>query len=1120
MAVEEKAYCPYCMAQVNPGESCSQCGLTAGTYTPAPHHLPPQTALVDRYLIGRVLGEGGFGITYIGCDLRLELRVAIKEYYPATLVSRRAEESLCVRPYAGMEGSFEKGRLRFLTEARAMAKMDKTPEIVSVRDFFEENNTAYIVMEYLDGTTFKELVRQKGGRIEAEELLRLIEPLFGALSAMHEKGLIHRDISPDNLMLEHGAVRLLDFGCARESLAGNETMTITLKHGYAPIEQYQRKGQGPWTDVYALSATIYYCLTGKVPPQALDRMVEDELISPRKLGVRITAQQERALLRGMSLRQHQRFRSMEELHAALYVPEPEPGPEPVPPGPTPIPDPPKPDPDPPKPDPVPLPGPQPSWRRWAPLAGAGAAVVALTILAALLLPGGETPASTQAPTDAAQPTAAVQPTDAAQPTAAVQPTDAAQDAGDPFASAQRLGAQTGEAELRAALADESVPAVVLSAGCDIGVTEGPLSIDKPVRIEAGAHLYPLQTLTVEAGGSLRVEGSLETDIGIVRVCAGGEISVGEGGILTGGTAMVLEGTDGFTVEPGGTAEMGGTLYGAEGSGAHFLEVGLDFAQAERVTSSAELRDALEAGAGAIAVEGDILLRGGEALTVGVPLLVPEGSSLTTAQGAQTAVLTLEGGLLLNRGEVQCVVHTVDGPRASAVVNYGTLRGGFSLMAPESALVNFGAIELAGGAQQVHGEFYNLGEIRLGDSDGQTALDLLGGPASNAGTIEIPQDCRLTVCCDRFGNEGTISASAGGTIQLDAQVLNAGDFLVDSGGTLGNTGYIETVNAAARFAVEEGAQLQNDGLLLVGSGNALSLPAEGDAVYTGFLRTFRWDENESARLVATEAELREALEDPVCEQILVNGELDVQGDLTVNKVLNAGNLRLHGGTLTLSGESALFFGTADLDGGALRVEQGAVAAMLDLHNCASLTVEDSALAVLWNSELGGCAVQLGEGGGCIALNGLWLEGSQVSVEAGAVLRARNALEASGARLEIAEGGTCTLRNAEIFLDSETRVENDGALEWGANTSLRRAVVEGEVDNAGVLTVEVPMDLSGALRNAGEAVFYHDVTLTGTLDNAGQLYLSSCRIAVEAGGALLGEEPQQVSGRVDLQGREAE
>ena len=132
-----------------------------------------------------------------------------------------------------------------------------------------------------------------------------------------------------------------------------------------------------------------------------------------------------------------------------------------------------------------------------------------------------------------------------------------------------------------------MPAVVLSAGCDFFVTEGPLSIDKPVRIEAGAHLYPLQTLTVEAGGSLRVEGSLAMDIGIVRVCAGGEISVGEGGILAGDTAGVLEGTEGFTVEPGGTAVMGGVLYGAEGSGARFFEVGLDFAQAERVTSYAE-----------------------------------------------------------------------------------------------------------------------------------------------------------------------------------------------------------------------------------------------------------------------------------------------------------------------------------------------------------------------------------------------------------------------------------------------------------------------------------------------------------------------------------------------------
>ena len=150
-------------------------------------------------------------------------------------------------------------------------------------------------MEYVDGTTFKELVAQRGGRIPAGELLHLIEPLFSALSAVHAAGLIHRDISPDNLMLERGSVRLLDFGCARESAQGDETMTITLKHGYAPIEQYQHKGQGPWTDVYGLSTTSYYCLTGKTPPQALDRLMDDEIIMPRRLGVDLTEKQEKAL---------------------------------------------------------------------------------------------------------------------------------------------------------------------------------------------------------------------------------------------------------------------------------------------------------------------------------------------------------------------------------------------------------------------------------------------------------------------------------------------------------------------------------------------------------------------------------------------------------------------------------------------------------------------------------------------------------------------------------------------------------------------------------------------------------------------------------------------------------
>ena len=321
-----QAYCPYCMTPVKPGEPCPGCGLTKGSYRAPPRHLPPGTLLADRYLLGRVLGEGGFGITYIGWDTRLELRVAVKEYFPGSYAARNCSVSPVAACCDGVAGrGFVKGLERFIREAQTMAKMDKTPQIVAVRDFFQENNTAYIVMEYVDGTTFKELVSQRGGRLSAGELLPMLRPLFGALSAMHSQGLIHRDISPDNLMLENGMVRLLDFGCARESEKGSETMTIMLKRGYSPVEQYQHGGQGPWTDVYSLAATMYYCLTGKTPPQALDRICEDELIPPRELGADLTREQERALLFGMGLRPTRRFRSIQEFYAAMYQGAPESG---------------------------------------------------------------------------------------------------------------------------------------------------------------------------------------------------------------------------------------------------------------------------------------------------------------------------------------------------------------------------------------------------------------------------------------------------------------------------------------------------------------------------------------------------------------------------------------------------------------------------------------------------------------------------------------------------------------------------------------------------------------------------------------------------------------------------
>lgn len=318
-------FCIYCMHPLPPdGSFCPSCGRTASDYQPAPHHLKPGTILDNRYLVGRVLGEGGFGITYIGCDLKLKLKVAIKEYYPSDLSSRNTSVTSLVTNRTDMSGgSFERGKDKFLKEAQNMAKLDKLTAIVGVRDFFEANNTAYIIMEYIEGTTLRELVRQKGCPIPPSELFPIIQPLFQTLSVMHENGLIHRDISPDNMMLEHGSIRLLDFGCARESFASDYTMTIMLKNGYSPIEQYSAltEDQGPWSDVYALCATIYFCITGIKPPPATNRIFHDPLVLPSKCGIPITPWQEYVLLKGMHMNRAERYQTMSDLQNDLYGPE-------------------------------------------------------------------------------------------------------------------------------------------------------------------------------------------------------------------------------------------------------------------------------------------------------------------------------------------------------------------------------------------------------------------------------------------------------------------------------------------------------------------------------------------------------------------------------------------------------------------------------------------------------------------------------------------------------------------------------------------------------------------------------------------------------------------------------
>ena len=310
-------YCKFCMSEIEEGaRQCPVCGRVL-TGESAAHHLPPGTVLRWKYLIGEAIGEGGFGITYVGKDLDLDAKVAVKEYYPSGFAGRTTASHAVISSSAGSELEiFEKGRTRFLQEARTLAKFRSEPSIVTVHDFFEENNTAYIVMEFVEGQTLKAYLDEHG-KLTPEETLALLTPAIRALEKVHKAGLIHRDISPDNMMLSNGRVKLLDFGAARDA-GGEKSLSVMLKHGYAPVEQYSRKGQqGPWTDVYALCATVYRCITGVTPDESIDRLSFDEIKKPSQLGVKVDQAFEDALMKGLAVKQDDRWQSVSELFAAF-----------------------------------------------------------------------------------------------------------------------------------------------------------------------------------------------------------------------------------------------------------------------------------------------------------------------------------------------------------------------------------------------------------------------------------------------------------------------------------------------------------------------------------------------------------------------------------------------------------------------------------------------------------------------------------------------------------------------------------------------------------------------------------------------------------------------------------
>ena len=315
--------CPNCM---NPydgsGQPCPYCGQDVVGYVEPKNCLPPFTILQNKYMIGRVLGQGGFGITYIGYDMNLATYVAIKEYYPESISARGlADNVTIVTAQSNKESIYNKNLDRFVGEARNLSKFYGLPGIVSVRNFFYENGTAYIVMDYVAGDNLKKYLADNGGKLDEATVLSLMKPVLESLYEIHNKGLVHRDISPDNIMFDDdGTIKLIDFGAVRGSSAETEmTYTVMLKHGYAPQEQYYTKGnQGPWTDIYSLCATMYKMLTGVVPPNCIERMSGDSYIPPSQCGAVVSDRVDKALTKGLSVNIADRYQNIGELIKDLY----------------------------------------------------------------------------------------------------------------------------------------------------------------------------------------------------------------------------------------------------------------------------------------------------------------------------------------------------------------------------------------------------------------------------------------------------------------------------------------------------------------------------------------------------------------------------------------------------------------------------------------------------------------------------------------------------------------------------------------------------------------------------------------------------------------------------------
>ena len=316
-------FCYSCMQQLpdNVGDVCPHCREKLDIEYDSDMCLKPGSILQGKFIVGKLLGSGGFGNTYIGWNDLLKCKVAIKEYFPKQLSSREKNTgTVSVISDNVRQERFKIGLHNFIDEARSIANLQDVKGVVQVYTFFEENDTAYIVMEFLEGMDVKHVLKARGNSVDYEWARRVILTILYTLREVHGRGVIHRDIAPDNIFVTNeGVIKLIDFGAAKYAERDiDERSAIVLKSGYAPIEQYGKRAiQGAYTDLYAVAALFYRMLTGQKPQAANERIQEDKLQTLSELGIHIPEQAELAIMTCLNIQPQFRLQSAKDFMEAL-----------------------------------------------------------------------------------------------------------------------------------------------------------------------------------------------------------------------------------------------------------------------------------------------------------------------------------------------------------------------------------------------------------------------------------------------------------------------------------------------------------------------------------------------------------------------------------------------------------------------------------------------------------------------------------------------------------------------------------------------------------------------------------------------------------------------------------